>query len=102
MLLDGQAEFLVIDLYDFQNDAAYYNNASFSTCAHEFFNKGAYKSYHEEIGVFNFMKTPTFMWYGYVDLFFQKIIDKYDSKNIILDRFFSVTRSLSHLKYRNK
>lgn len=87
MLLQSDAEYLIIDLYDFHTDMVTYNHTVFSTCAHEFLNTHLFKAHVEKIQGTNFMMLPTWIWYPYVDLFFEKIMEKYDSDHIILNRF---------------
>lgn len=91
LLLESDANWLVMDLFDMQNDFAVCNDTMFSTCAHEFFNTKLYKKYAKDVQISNFMNIPKFLWYGYVDLFFEKIMTKYDSDHIILNRFRSNT-----------
>ena len=91
MLMDSDAEYLVMDLYDFHNDFAFCGNTAFSTCAHEVFNTALYRKYQNYVGISNFMKMPTWMWYPYVDLFFEKVMQKYDADHIILLCFRSNT-----------
>ncbi|MBQ7667774.1 MAG: hypothetical protein IJS47_00395 [Clostridia bacterium] len=95
MLLESDAEYLVMDLFDMQNDFAIYGKTMFSTCAHEFFNTALCKKYANGIELANFMGLPKWAWYGYVDLFFEKIMQKYDSNHIILNRFRSSTYYLT-------
>ena len=70
--------------YDFQNDFGVCKETTFSTCAHEFFQTGLYRKYQNDVKIANFMELPTWIWYPYVDLFFEKLMTKYDSKHIIL------------------
>lgn len=99
MLLNSDAEWLVVDLCDMQNDMVVYKKTMFSSCAHEFFNTQLYKKNSDDIKEANLMKLPPYMWYGYVDLFFEKIMKKYDSNHIILNRFRSNTYYLSKAGY---
>ena len=64
-----------------------YKEIIFSTCAHEFFNTNPFKKHKEEIDIINFMNVPKCLTYGYIDLFFEKLMKKYDSDHIILNRF---------------
>lgn len=91
LLLNSDADYVVMDLYDFQNDFGILNDTTFSTCAHEFFQTGLYRKYQKDVKIANFMELPTWIWYPYVDLFFEKLMTKYDSKHIILIRFRSNT-----------
>lgn len=80
-----------MDLCDFQNDFVIYGDTAFSTCAHEFMNTELFKLNKMNIQIANFMQLPSWVWYSYVDLFFEKIMQKYDSEHIILLRFRSNT-----------
>ena len=80
-----------MDLYDFQTDFGIYGDTTFATCAHEFFQTGLFRKYSDNVRVANFMNMPTWMWYPYVDLFFEKLMSVYDSDHIILNRFRSNT-----------
>lgn len=87
LLLESDADYLVMDLYDFQNDFVVYGDTAFSTCAHEFMNTDLFKCDTENMKIANFMNIATWIWYPYVDLFFEKIMTKYDADHIILLRF---------------
>ncbi len=91
LLMESDADYLVMDLYDFQNDFVVFNDTAFSTCAHEFMNTELFKNNSHNIQIANFMKLPAWIWYPYVDLFFEKIMQKYDADHIILIRFRSNT-----------
>lgn len=95
LLLESDAEYVVMDLYDMQTDFAILHNTMFSTCAHEFFNTQLFKKYQNEVQTANLMKLPEWLWYGYVDLFFEQLMKKYDKDHIILNRFRSNTYYLS-------
>lgn len=87
LLMESDAEFLVMDLYDMQTDFAAYQATCFSTCAYEIFNTGLLKKYAKDVSAGNFCNLHPALWYGYVDLFFQRIMEKYDADHIILNRF---------------
>ena len=87
LLMESDADYLVMDLYDFQNDFVVYKDTAFSTCAHEFMNTELFKRDSKNMKISNFMRMPTWIWYPYVDLFFEKIMAKYDADHIILLRF---------------
>lgn len=87
MLLSSDADYLVIDLYDFHNDFVLYKNTAFSTCAHEFMNTDLFEKYKDDMKIGNFMNMPEEFYLPFVDMFFTKIMDKYDSEHIILNRF---------------
>lgn len=91
LLLESDADWLVMDLFDMQNDFAVYKETAFATGAHEFFRTACFKKYEKNIGLANFMTIPKWIWYPYVDIFFEKIMTKYDSDHIILNRFRSNT-----------
>ena len=89
MILDGEAEYLILDLYALSVSVAVYKNTTFSNCAYEFYRTSLSKKYESQIGEINFMKLPTFIWYPYIDLFFKEIGKKFDKDHIILNRFHS-------------
>lgn len=91
LLMESDADYLMIDLYDFHTDMGVVGNAFFSTCAHEFFNTALYQKHKDEVRLVNFMSMPKEIWYPYVDKFFEIIMEKYDSDHIILNRFRSST-----------
>lgn len=91
LLFNSNADYVVMDLYDFQNDFGIVKDTTFSTCAHEFFQTELYRKYQNEVKIANFMELPTWIWYPYVDLFFEKLMKKYDEKHIVLIRFRSNT-----------
>lgn len=95
LLLESDADYVVMDLYDMQADFAVLHNTMFSTCAHEFFNTKLFRKYQGQVQTSNFMKLPEWLWYGYVDLFFERLMEKYDRNHIILNRFRSNTYYLS-------
>lgn len=87
MIMQDDADYLILDLYDYQVQHAFYKETAFSPCAHEFFNTELFRKYQEEIGVFYLAEMPDFLIYPYYDLFFEKIRSKFDSDHIILNRF---------------
>ena len=87
LLMEPDADYLVMDLYDFHNDFVVYGDTAFSTCAHEFMNTDLFKRDADNMKIANFMRLPTWIWYPYIDLFFEKIMTKYDADHIILLRF---------------
>ena len=87
MLLEGQSEYLIMDFYDFHNTFISYGNTAFGTQANEFCNTKLCQKYHKELRVFQFFDLPEWIYYPLVDLFFDKIMDKFDANHIILNRF---------------
>lgn len=87
LLMNSDAEYLVIDFYDFHNDFVMYKNTAFSTCAHEFMNTKLFINNKDDMKMANLMNMPEEYYYPFVDMFFTKILDKYDSDHIILNRF---------------
>lgn len=87
LLLNSEASYLVLDFYDFQNDMACCGNTVFSTCAHEFFNTRLFKNHRNQTKILNFMNLDPCVWFPYTDIFFEKILKKFDSDHIILNRF---------------
>ena len=87
LLMESDANYLVMDLYDFHNDFILYNNTAFSTCAHEFMNTELFNKNKSHMKIANLMNMPDDFYYPFVDMFFDKIMAKYDSSHIIINRF---------------
>lgn len=87
MLMESDAEWLVMDLFDMQTDFAICNDTMFSTCAHEFLNTKLCNMNEKHIETCNILALPTWVYYGVVDMFFQTIMQKYDSDHIIFNCF---------------
>ena len=87
LLMESDADYLVMDLYDMQTSFATYKATCFSTCANEVLLTKLLQKHDGEVSLANFLDFHPALWYGYVDLFFQKIMEKYDSDHIILNRF---------------
>ncbi|MBE5936751.1 MAG: hypothetical protein E7265_01835 [Lachnospiraceae bacterium] len=99
MLFSPKADYIVIDLYDMQNDFGIFNGKIFSTCAHEFFQTELFRKYANDIAVANFMLMPKDRVFHMSDVFFDKLLEVYDSDHIILNRFRSNTYYLSKEGY---
>lgn len=87
MLLESDAEYLVMDFYDMGINFCTYENTMFATQANEFCQTALYRKYSDKIGIGNLYDIATCLWYGYIDLFMEKILTKYDSDHIIFNRF---------------
>lgn len=87
LLLEGEAEYLVIDFYDFHNYIFAYKDTAFCTQANEFCFTGLFKKYKDDLQAYNLLEQPTWAIYGLVDRFFETIMQKFDSDHIILNRF---------------
>ncbi|OBZ10739.1 hypothetical protein A8L34_19415 [Bacillus sp. FJAT-27264] len=85
ILLNSNADFLVIDFFDFCQPVAVYKNTTFSTYDYSFYNTAAYKGEPEQFQRTNILEIPSWLWYGYVDLYWEKMIEKFGA-NIILVR----------------
>ena len=97
LLLDSDADYIVMDFYDIQADATIFGDTLFSSCAFEFFNTALCRSHGgpQAFQNVNFCNLPSWLWYAYADLFFEKILPKYDADHIILNRFRSNTYYLA-------
>ncbi|MBO5093611.1 MAG: hypothetical protein J6C33_04545 [Lachnospiraceae bacterium] len=95
LIMESDAEYLIMDLFDFQTNFAVLGTTAFDTNAYEFMNTILFKKYQKNIRVSNFMELPEWIYYPYVDLFFKEIMKKYDSEHIILNRFRANTYYLS-------
>lgn len=87
LLIGSEAEYLIMDLFDFQNAFAVLGNTAIDTVAFEFMNTALYRKYRNDIKLANFFQMPEWVYYPYVDLFFKAIMKKYDSEHIIFNRF---------------
>lgn len=87
LILESDAEYLIMDLFDFQTNFAVLGTTAFDTNAYEFMNTVLFRKYQDSVRVSNFMELPEWFYYPYVDLFFKEIMKKFDSEHIILNRF---------------
>lgn len=87
MLLQGEAQYLVMDFYDFHNNFLSCGDTAFATQANEFLNTRLCQKYEKELKGYSFFDLPTWVYYPLVDLFFETIMQKFDSDHIILNRF---------------
>lgn len=87
LLMDGESEYLIMDFYDFHNNFLAYKDTAFATGANEFMNTGLFRKYAEQLTSYTFFQLPTWTYYPLVDLFFERIMQKYDADHIILNRF---------------
>ena len=95
LLMNGQSEYLVIDFFDFHNTFLSYKDTAFATQAHEFLNTRVFKQHSNEIKGWCFYDMPTWIYYPWVDRFFEIILQKFDADHIILNRFRANTYYLS-------
>lgn len=68
MLLESDAEYLVMDFYDMGINFCTYENTMFATQANEFCQTALYRKYADKIGIGNLYGISTCLWYGYIDL----------------------------------
>lgn len=87
LLMNGEAEYLIMDFYDFHNNFLAYKDTAFATGANEFMNTQLCRKYVDELSSYTFFELPTWTYYPLVDLFFEKIMQKFDADHIILNRF---------------
>ena len=85
VLLESEAEYLVLDFFDFCQPVAGYQDTTFSTYDYTFYNTSAYKENREDFVLVDFLQLPHSLWYGYVDMYFKRITEKF-GKKIILNR----------------
>lgn len=99
MLLNGEAEFLIIDLYEFHGFYLTYNDTAFCSQANEFFNTelGIKTADSGLIHKFMYSSLPMEMIFSGIDQFFETIKNKFDSNHIILNRF----RANTYMLYKN-
>lgn len=91
ILLESDADYLIIDLYDFQNYFVIRGQNIFSSCAAEFMNTKVFKDNPDEYRLANFFQLPSALWLPYIEAFFGIIMKKYDANHIILNRFRSAS-----------
>lgn len=87
LLMNGESEYLVIDFFDFHNTFLSYKDTAFGTQAHEFMNTRVFRQHSNELKAWCFYEMPTWIYYPWVDRFFDIILQKFDSDHIILNRF---------------
>lgn len=87
LIMESDVDYLVMDLMDFQTNFAILGTTAFDTNAYEFMNTALFRKYQDKIKVSNFMELPEWIYYPYVDLFFEEVLQKFDSDHIILNRF---------------
>lgn len=87
LIMNADADYLIMDLFDFQTNFAILGTTAFDTNAYEFMNTYLFQKYRNDIQVANFMELPEWVYYPYVDLFFQEVMKKFDNHHIILNRF---------------
>lgn len=85
-LMESESEFLVIDFFDFCQPVACYKDTTFSTYDYCFYNTSAFRNERQAYSSFNYFDVPSCLWYGYIDLYFQKMTRKYGNQNIVLNK----------------
>ena len=85
VLLESDAEFLIIDFFDFCQPVAGFQDTTFSTYDYTFYNTTMYKEHVADFFRVDFMTLPHCLWYGYVDAYFKLMIEKFKGK-VILNR----------------
>ena len=85
MLLESESEYIVIDFFDFCQPVCGFYDSTFSSYDYTFYRTNAFKENKENIIQIDFLNIPTSLWYGYVDLYFKKIKEKFGD-HIILNR----------------
>lgn len=84
-LLDSNAEYLVVDLFDFCQPVASYRDTTFSTYDYTFYNTAAYQAQKAQFAMIDFIDVPPCLWYCHVDRYFQLMMEKFKGK-VILNR----------------
>ncbi len=88
-LLLSDAEYLLVDFYDFARVQWAYRGGSFT---HTVFLNEA-KDYYQKVqdqmeGLFRWINLPTFLYYDKVDEYFRIMVEKYGKEHIILNRIY--------------
>jgi len=86
LLTESESEFLVIDFFDFCQPVACYKGTTFSTYDYCFYHTSAFRNEREAYSSVNFFDVPSYLWYGYIDLYFQKMTQKFGKQRIILNK----------------
>lgn len=87
LLLQSDADYLVMDFYDMGISFLSMDNTCMSSQANEFCNTRLFEMYRDKMTMWNLYDMPTWIWYTYIDLFMEKLMTKYDSDHIIFNRF---------------
>lgn len=87
LLLNGEAEYLIMDFYDFHNVFLAYKDTAFAIQSDEFLHTSLCQKYVKDLKPYTFFNMPTWTYYPLVDLFFEKNMQKFDADHIILNRF---------------
>lgn len=87
-LLQSDAEYLLVDFYDFGRVQWAYRGGSYTHTS--FFNDTPYwQRISEQVeGVFRWIDLPTFLWYDKVDEYFKIMVEKFGKDHIILNRVY--------------
>ena len=85
LLLQSTSDYLVIDFFDLCQPVAAFSNTTFSTYDYTFYNTSTFRKNRTEFSEVDFLSIPIFLWYGYVDAYFQQVTKKH-AGNIILNR----------------
>ncbi|MCL2018742.1 MAG: DUF6270 domain-containing protein [Oscillospiraceae bacterium] len=85
LLEKSTSQFLVIDFFDLCQNAVAYKNTTFSHYDTSFFATSAYKENVDKYKIVHFFDMPMFLWFGYIDLYLNKMTEKFGD-NIILVR----------------
>lgn len=96
LISESKAQFFVFDLYDFQTNIIIYDNTMFSPYKYEFFNTNLYKNNKDKFSTLVYpLDIPWGLWYGYVKMFMDFVVNKYGKENIILIRFSACSHYLT-------
>ena len=88
LIKKSEADFFVFDLYDFHTNLMMYDDTIFSPYKYEFFNTNLYKNNVSEFTQMIFpLDLPLGLWWGYIELFFDEVFEKYGQDRVILVRF---------------
>jgi hypothetical protein len=83
-LLDSTADFLAVDFFDMCQHVAAIGHTTCQTYDYTLLNAPSFRNRMGGGGLL-FLEIPTYLWYGYVDLYWMNITEKYQN-NIILSR----------------
>ena len=76
LLLESDADYLVMDFYDMGIMFLSYKNTCMATQANEFCRTNLFRKYQDKMYKWNLYELPIWIWYTYVDLFMETSYEK--------------------------
>lgn len=85
LLMESDAPYLVIDFFDFCQPVIGYKDTAFSSYDYCFYHTRAFQENKGEMRLIDLLTVPPCIWYGYIAMYFDRIMEKYGG-NVILNR----------------